>query len=421
MDRAPSSKWSLLVVAVAALVATACGPSDAYEGDGAGECGNGEDDDGDGQPDCQDAGCAGAPICQKSVSQDAAAGDGSGSAPEAIGTAPDALASSDTPTAGNDATASTDADPADGPDVADSSAPADVDSAPDVGSDALAAGSDAVDTDSGAPDAAGPADVSPPAACKPGTMSDLFEKKIKPLVTKGQPTTCNQCHLSGVDLGMFVQDSPCKSMACMQEKGMVDLSAPAKSQILTWIAKAKPQSELITTDVQKAEHDAFLQWITWSAECQSWACGAIADPCGSVSPPVPVPSKPMIGGCDEAALVASFDALVYKWRDRCSHCHAPYGKDYKSSGSPGWLHADAGKGGAIYTMYNVLGLPGLPGLPVINVAKPADSLLLRKPLHKPAVGGISHGGGQKFKDKNDPSYKDFLKWIEQFAACKSKP
>jgi hypothetical protein len=278
--------------------------------------------------------------------------------------------------------------------------------------------------DIAAPDIAAPdtakADTATAPKCDPNDLGALFQKKIKPLVTKGQPTTCNQCHLSGVDLGMFVQETPCKSMACMKEKGMVDFSDPKASQVLAWIAKAKPQSELITTDVQANEHKAFYEWIHWSSQCHASTCGDIQDPCGAGAQPPPPVDKPMLGGCDETSLADAFDKLVYKWRDRCSHCHAPYGKDHKSSGAPGWLHQDPGAGGSLYTMYGVLGLPGLPGQPVINTAKPVDSLWLRKPLHKASIGGVTHGGGQKYKNTADETYQDSLKWIQLYAACKNK-
>ena len=258
--------------------------------------------------------------------------------------------------------------------------------------------------------------------CNESQLSDVFQKKIKPLVTKGQPSTCNQCHLSGVDLGMFVQDSPCKSMACMVDKGMVDFKAPAKSSVMKWIDMAKPQSGLITLAVQQKEHDAFLQWITWSSQCQEAVCGKIADPCGAGSATVPVTDTAMLGKCDEKTIGSSFTVLVYKWRDRCSHCHAPYGKDFVKNKAPAWLHSDKTDAGSIYTMYNVLGLPGLPGKPSINVNAPDQSVFLLKPL-SPDAGGLGniHAGGVKFADKNDPAYIDFLKWIQQFAACSNKP
>ena len=311
----------------------------------------------------------------------------------------DAVAATDN-LAGSDAPASADA-------VSDGAVPSDA----VVASDALVAGDVAP-----AQETAGTADTGPAAACKNLELSDLFQKKIKPLVTKGQPTSCNQCHLSGVDLGLFVQDTPCKSMACMESKGLVDFGTPANSQVLTWIAKAKPESKLITSSVQTAEYNAFLEWITWSAQCQASTCGPIADPCNSGALP-PAPVKPMIGACDEATLVASFNTKVFKWKSRCDHCHSPAGKDTnKSFGGfkpTPFLYPAEGLIGAKFTMYNVIGINSL------DVVTPVQSTLLTKPLAEDA-GGVWHGGGDKFEDTKDKSYIDFLAWIQQFAACKGK-
>ncbi len=253
-----------------------------------------------------------------------------------------------------------------------------------------------------------------PALCADDKLSKLFHTKVKPLVSSGQPSTCNQCHFSGVDLGMFVQDTPCESMACMVEKGMVDFKDPAKSEVLSWIAKAAPVSSFITPAIQKAEHDVFLEWITHSATCHASTCGEIKDPCGGENLPDPKLDKPMIGGCDEATLAASFETKVYAYRERCAHCHAPYGVDNAKTGAPPFLGKDPGKGGSIITMYNVIGAG------YIDVAAPDKSLLLLKPL-APKSGGVQHGGGVKFANKNDVSYKAFLQWIQQFAACKAVP
>ncbi len=287
----------------------------------------------------------------------------------------------------------------------------------DSAADAAQAVDSAGQVDGGVkPDTAPPADAAP--SCDPAQLSDLFQKKIKPLVSKGQPTTCNQCHLSGIDLGLFVQDTPCNAMACMKSKGLVDFTNPPQSQVLAMIAKAKPESKLITTAVQQAEYDAFLQWIVWSASCQNAACGVpAADPCFS-GPLPPPPTKPMLGGCDEATLAGSFATKVFKWKHRCDHCHSPTGKDAnKSFGGAKptlFLHPTPGSVGAKFTMYNVLSLQG-----GVNVVNPTQSTLLVKPLAEDA-GGVWHGGGDKFQDTSDPSYVDFLAWIKQVAVCKTK-
>lgn len=54
------------------------------------------------------------------------------------------------------------------------------------------------------------------------------------------PKTCNTCHLSGVDLQMFVRETPCQTMACLDARGLVDLADPTRSVVLQWIAHADP-------------------------------------------------------------------------------------------------------------------------------------------------------------------------------------
>ena len=443
-----------------ALVGACAASPPSYEGDDPGECADDLDNDQDGKKNCADPGCAGSAACVTGtgtdttlptsvdantsdpgpVPADAASGN------DVASTATDkGIGGSDSADAVADAVPPADAappgdavppadvappgdavPPADVAPAGDASPPADVappvDAAPPADAKQPPDAGPVADT---APDVAPPADVAPapdvppdtgpPLACTSPKMSDLYEKKIKPLVTKGQPSTCNQCHLSGVDLGMFVQDTPCKTMACMVDKGIVNLGDPKASKVLEWLAKGKPQSALITGDILGDEKAAFLEWIQHSSLCQTATCGKIANPCGDLGTPPPiVPNKPMLGGCGETDLAAAFQAQVYKWRDRCSHCHSPAGKDYIKSGAPGWLSADTTNAGSIFTMYNVIGL----GL--IHKTVPEQSLLLLKPLPKSLNGGVVHGGGVKFQNKADVSYVDFLKWIKTYQACVNK-
>jgi hypothetical protein len=52
----------------------------------------------------------------------------------------------------------------------------------------------------------------------------------------------------------------------------------------------------------------------------------------------------------------------------------------------------------------------------LDVVEPNASLLLLKPLAE-AEGGVMHGGHDKFADAEDPSYVDFLYWLEREAKC----
>lgn len=239
--------------------------------------------------------------------------------------------------------------------------------------------------------------------------SALFEKRIAPLLATDHPKTCNTCHLSGIDLGMFVQATPCQSMACLIDRGLVSLEDPAASVVLQWIARADPASPLIDQDVIDEEYAAFLDWIEATAACGSCYIGDA--PCGEPSevtcdedPDSTAYDDP--GDCAPLTRETLFRHKVYSWRDRCYPCHF----DNKDSEAPKWLATGPCELASLETMRNVLD----GGL--VDLTNPAASLLLLKPLAESA-GGVMHGGGDKFHDLNDPAYIDVRAWIEREAAC----
>lgn len=244
--------------------------------------------------------------------------------------------------------------------------------------------------------------------------SDLFTKRIAPLLASDRPKTCNTCHLSGVDLQMFVQETPCQTMACLDTRGLVDLEDPQGSTILQWIARADPQSPLIDQQVIDEEYQAFLAWIEVSAECG--LCYTGETPCGepvAATCPADTPGgdpggEPFEdpGDCAPLTRETLFRHKVYAWRDRCYPCHF----DNKDVVAPKWIATGSCELGSLTTMRNVLG----GGL--VDLDNPGASLLLLKPLAESA-GGLPHGGDDKFADVNDPAYLDFLAWIEREAAC----
>jgi len=257
--------------------------------------------------------------------------------------------------------------------------------------------------------------------CSDGESLDLFERRIAPLLSGERQTTCNECHLAGVDLGIYGKGDPCTTMACMVESGIVDLETPDDSLVLDWILRAEPASELITDDVIRAEHDAVLEWIRYNAECGAEVCAPVENPCGpppSGSCDVPVSSsgsgrKPWDdpGDCRDATLEAGFGALVYSWRGRCFPCHfdSHVGEPLDA---PRWIVDGECNLGALQSMRNVVEL----GL--LDAQNPANSLLLLKPLAVDA-GGVEHGGHDKFAGVEDSAYQDFLAWIERWAQCQA--
>ena len=256
-------------------------------------------------------------------------------------------------------------------------------------------------------------------ACTDDEALAVFDERIAPLLSDDRVSTCNECHLSGVDLKLYAQDDPCATMACMVESGIVDLDSPDDSLVLAWIDRASPASELITAEVIAEEHDAMRDWIRYSARCGGTVCPPIENPCGStaVEPCETPPSAPSSGrkpfddpgDCEDLTMEQGFDALVYSWRGRCYPCHFDSKAD-DTPEAPKWVHDGACGIGATETMHNALAL----GL--VDIEHPEQSLLLLKPLAEDA-GGVEHGGGDKFHDLGDPAYQDFLQWLQRWSAC----
>jgi len=260
-----------------------------------------------------------------------------------------------------------------------------------------------------------------PAQCRSSDNLALFDDRIAPLLSADNQSTCNECHLAGVDLGLYAKsEDECTTMACMVESGIVDLEAPEQSVVLTWILRATPASSLITPEVVQAEHDGVLEWVEFHAACGRYLCPEVEDPCGAgpvggscEAPPsghdLPAHGFDDPGDCSDLTIERAFSELVYPWRARCFPCHYDTQPNAPAD-APRWV-VDAGcEIGSLASMRNVLEL----GL--VDVAQPDQSLLLLKPLAESA-GGLMHGGDDKFFDTADGAYNDFKTWVELYAGC----
>jgi hypothetical protein len=245
---------------------------------------------------------------------------------------------------------------------------------------------------------------------------ELYEQKIAPLLATDRPKTCNQCHLSGVDLGLFVRDDMCQTRACLVELGLVNLENPAASPVLGWIARADPDSELITQEVIDAEYAAFEAFVEQIATCGGQACPGVRcpathgeDACGFAGGEPTAPVVPP-GGCSPLEVEQAFKDGVYAWRDRCFPCHFASEKGVLA-GAPLWIDTlNSCNAGSLATFHNLIER----GL--IDTSGPTQSLLLLKPLNA-VESGVSHGGGAKFSGVTDPSYASFLAFIEYWIGC----
>lgn len=263
-------------------------------------------------------------------------------------------------------------------------------------------------------------DAPVPEACLTSSGTEIFDRRIAPLLADDQPKSCNACHLSGVDMSLFIRSTPCETMACLNDLGLVDLQAPSDSTVLSWISRAAPQSPLITPEIVQAEHQGFLEWIEHHAECGRFECRGVrcgepnAEPFCDLQPEPLRAGAPELdaGGCTELDLERLFRDSIYASRRRCFPCHFAA----EDSAAPGALRFVEQQGtceaSSLATMRNILDA----GL--VKVDDPTQSLLLLKPLSD-ENGGVPHGGHAKFYPGSDPGYDNFLYWITRYAECET--
>jgi hypothetical protein len=267
-----------------------------------------------------------------------------------------------------------------------------------------------------------------PAECKSESGTQIFDERIAPLLADDRPKSCNQCHLSGVDMSLFVRPTPCETMACLRDLGLVDLEDPGASKVLAWIERASPDSSpLITDEVIQAEYDGFRGWIDHYAACGRAECRGVKcrpakeamDPFCDLEPEPFVSQAAELdpGGCDDLAIESLFKDTVYASRNRCYPCH--FSENTTSVDDAPRFYDQTGNCEAA----SLRSLRKMEAEGLINTTDPMKSLLLLKPLALDD-GGILHGGHEKFvaskpeQDIVDPGYDNYVYFLKRYAECK---
>lgn len=288
-----------------------------------------------------------------------------------------------------------------------------------------------------------PRNVAADEAPAPSEALAVFEQRIMPIFRSPQPSSCVQCHLASVDLKNYILPSPEKTFVSLRDQGLIDLAHPEKSKILTLIQMGEKDldrgAKLIHAKTRQAEYEAFLAWIK--------AC--TADPKLRDLPRLaadevarPARADAVIRHNRKDRLLDSFVRNVWSQRMRCFPCHTPSELDAVSKEHPkarethSKFEEQFGQRMNFFketpeaTLRQLLANSKKPAqghLPVINVAVPAKSLLLLKPLakvpekdangqfEKPSYAEpVTHGGGRKMFPE-DQTYKSFLTWLQDYA------
>ncbi len=230
-----------------------------------------------------------------------------------------------------------------------------------------------------------------------GTALAVFEKRILPIFQAAKPSSCTECHLSGVDLKDYIQPNQNKTFASLVSVGLIDVQKPDDSKILQFISHRPDQPNLITDTVRQQEHDAFQAWIRAAVKDPALLAAKSSEPIG---PQVP---DEVIRHARQDRMLASFIDHIWNEVGRCAACHAPdqNQKQVKEHGQQvSWIKLNDPQGT----------LDHMVDAGIINSDDPLESMLLTKPTMQ-----LEHGGGQKMVI-GDRTYKQFRRFIDDYAS-----
>ncbi|MBI1249405.1 hypothetical protein GC197_16390 [bacterium] len=234
-------------------------------------------------------------------------------------------------------------------------------------------------------------------ADEPTTASqEIFNKRLLPIFQSSKPSSCTECHLSGVELKDYILPTESATFASLVKAGMVDMKTPANSKILQFIQRTPEKSPLVRKEVREQEYEAFRAWIEAAAKDPQMAKAA-ARPIGPQLP------DEVIRHARKDRVLASFVDNIWTEVGRCAACHSPdrNQKQVKEHGeSVSWITLNDPEATLGYMLEADL----------IDPDKPEESLLLQKPTLQ-----VKHGGGQKMV-VGDRSYKQFRRFLDDYAA-----
>lgn len=227
---------------------------------------------------------------------------------------------------------------------------------------------------------------------------DLFRQRIAPILQAKNPSSCSECHLSGVDLKQYIGKNQEETFASLRAAGLIDLRKPDSSKLLALIARKPDRPGVEMEKARREEYEAFRAWISAAAKDPKLTAANTTD--ARLGPGV---SDEVIRHARKDRLLASFLDNVWSEVGRCAACHSPdrNQEQVKKNGERiSWI-----KLGDPQATLDHLMQAG-----IVDLDSPEESLLLLKPTNQ-----VKHGGGVKLV-VGDRTYKQFRAFIEDYAA-----
>ncbi|MGE0606808.1 MAG: hypothetical protein AB7O62_06745 [Pirellulales bacterium] len=235
-------------------------------------------------------------------------------------------------------------------------------------------------------------------AAEDGAAMAIFKRRILPILQAKNPSSCAECHLSGVDLKDYIRADQMQTFAALRDAGLIDVQRPRDSKLLAFIARQPKQPGLVSNKVRQEELAAFTAWIlAATGDKQLLAAKADGQLLGVTLPPE------VIRHARHDRVLNLFVENIWSEVGRCAACHAPDRNQQQVQ-----EHGD--RVSWIKLQNPQATLDHLVDAGLIDTEDPGKSLLLLKPTLQ-----VEHGGGQKMM-VGDRTYRQFKRFLDDYSA-----
>jgi hypothetical protein len=220
----------------------------------------------------------------------------------------------------------------------------------------------------------------------------IYKRRVLPLLTAKNPSSCAECHFAGVDLKMYFQKDQATTFAALRAEGLIDVDKPEDSKILAFINRKPKQENELIAKVRLQESEAFRDWIRAAVKDPQLLEAKTDVRLGTELPPE------VIRHARKDRVLSSFVENVWSEIGRCVHCHSPETNQAlvkKHGEQMSWIHPNDPAG----TLEQAVEQG------IIDLKHPEENFIVTKPS-----GLEEHGGGPKFAlgSRTDKNFRRFL-------------
>ena len=226
--------------------------------------------------------------------------------------------------------------------------------------------------------------------------SDIYSRRVIPLLRAPGGSSCQECHFSGIELSDFLTDDESKTFARLRDSGWIDLRQPQQSKLLTFINRHSKGTSPAIKKLRQQEREALASWIAAAAKNSKLASAKSAGDIG-----IELDAE-LIRHLRSDRILERFTENIWSEMGRCINCHSPERneKQVKEHGEQmSWIVPHDPE-----ATLNYLRESGL-----IDLSEPDQSEIRTKP-----TGLVDHGGGPKFPI-GSISDKRFLEFLRDYA------